>query len=176
MVNKIFSEDEINIYDFTYRNSSALISMLSDFEEIAWISRTNGFKEGVIKTTNIRSLNLENRHLYTSFVSEVKSYMQEKSMSFVFPLENIFVKVIPDTYYSQQFLNPGLFDTISILYVVNDGHTGSQINFINKNISIPLVKNNLLIFPSSEEYIYKLEGVEFGELIVGISYVEVGNV
>lgn len=176
MVNKILSQDEINIYDFTYRNSEVLNNMLSDFEEIVWISRANGFKEGVIKTTNIRSLNLENRHLYTSFVSEVKSYMQEKSMAFVFPLENIFVKIIPDTYYIQQFLNPGLFDTISILYVVNDSHSGSQINFINKNLSIPLAKNNLLIFPSSEEYVYKLEGVQSGELIVGISYVEVENV
>lgn len=176
MVNKILSQDEINIYDFTYRNSEVLNNMLSDFEEIVWISRANGFKEGVIKTTNIRSLNLENRHLYTSFVSEVKSYMQEKSMAFVFPLENIFVKIIPDTYYIQQFLNPGLFDTISILYVVNNSHSGSQINFINKNLSIPLAKNNLLIFPSSEEYVYKLEGVQSGELIVGISYVEVENV
>lgn len=176
MPNKIFSEQEINVYNFEYRNSLLLNNMLSDFEEVVWIERTTGFKEGVIKTTNMRNLNLENRHLYTSFVSEVKSYMEEKSMSFVFPLENIFIKILPNTFYNQQFLNPGLFDTISIIYIVNDGHVGSKINFINKDISIPLAKNNLVIFPSSEEYVYKLEGVESGELIAGIAYVEVERV
>ena len=66
--------------------------MLSDFEEIAWVNRPNGFKEGVIKTTNLKNLNLENRHLYVSFISEINSYLKEKSLSFAFPIENLFIK------------------------------------------------------------------------------------
>ena len=53
---------------------------------------------------------------------------------------------------------------------------GSTINFTNKNISLPIEKGNLIIFPSSEEYVYTIGQVNSGELIVGISYVEVQNV
>jgi len=176
MINKIFAEQDINVYNFTYRNDQSLMSMLSDFEEIAWVNRPNGFKEGVIKTTNLKNLNLENRHLYVSFISEINSYLKEKSLSFAFPIENLFIKILPETSYSQQFLNPGLIDTVSVLYVANKSHTGSSINFINKNISIPLLKGNLIIFKSSEEYAYTIGEVDSGELIIGTSYVEVKNV
>lgn len=175
MVNKIFSQNEVNVYSFLYINDTKLQSMLSDFEEIAWIERVNGFKEGVIKTTNLKNLNLENRRLYISFISEINSYLHDKSLAFVFPLENLFLKITPETFYSQEFLNPGLTDTISIIYVVNDAHGGSKITFLNKNFSIPLLKGNLIIFPSGEDYIYKISEVSSGELIVGISYLEVKN-
>ncbi len=175
MTNKIFSGHEINIYDFPYRNSETLISMLSDFEEIVWADRTNGFKEGIIKTSNLKNLNLENRHLYIGLIPCVNSYLKEKSMKFVFPIENIFIKVLPETSYSQKFTNPGLIDTISILYVVNDNHTDSSITFLNKNLSIPLAKGNIIIFPSSEEYTFTIGGLSAGEIIIGLSYVEVSN-
>jgi hypothetical protein len=61
MVNKIFSEQDISVYSFSYIRDTDLQVMLSNFEEIAWIERVNGFKEGVIKTTNFKNLNLENR-------------------------------------------------------------------------------------------------------------------
>jgi hypothetical protein len=176
MINKIFTEQDINVYDFVYNNDDVLLPMLSNFEEIAWVDRTGGFKEGIIKTTNLKNLNLENRHLYISFISEINSYLKEKSLSFVFPIENLFIKMLPETSYFQQFLNPGLIDTVSVLYVVNNSHTGSSINFINKNISIPLLKGNLIIFKSSEEYAYTIGEVDSGELIIGNSYVEVENV
>jgi len=175
MVNKIFSQHEINLYDFSYINDLALQQMLSSFEEISWIDRVNGFKEGVIKTTNLRNLNLENRRLYVSFISEINSYLHDKSLSFVFPIENVFLKISPETSYAQEFLNPGLRDTLSIIYVVNDNHPGSNITFLNKNLSIPLLKGNLIIFPSLEEYAYRISEVSSGELIVGVSYVEVKN-
>jgi predicted nuclease of predicted toxin-antitoxin system len=175
MINKIFTEQDINVYNFTYRNDQSLMSMLSDFEEIAWVNRPNGFKEGVIKTTNLKNLNLENRHLYVSFISEINSYLKEKSLSFAFPIENLFIKILPETSYSQQFLNPGLIDTVSVLYVANDNHTESKITFLNKDISIPLEKGNLIIFKSSEDYSYSVGQVNTGELILGISYVEVEN-
>jgi len=176
MINKIFTEQDINVYDFVYNNDDVLLPMLSNFEEIAWVDRTGGFKEGIIKTTNLKNLNLENRHLYISFISEINSYLKDKSLSFVFPIENLFIKILPETSYSQQFLNPRLIDTVSVLYVVNNSHTGSSINFINKNISIPLLKGNLIIFKSSEEYAYTIGEVDSGELIIGTSYVEVKNV
>jgi predicted nuclease of predicted toxin-antitoxin system len=175
MINKIFSEHDINIYDFTYRNNQNLLNLLSNFEEIGWVNRGNGFKEGIIKTTNLKNLNLENRHLYISFISQIKSYLEEKSLTFVFPIENIFIKILPETSYEQQFTNPGLIDTISILYIVNENHSGSTIKFINKDITVPLLKGNLIVFPSSEEYTYSLGEVNEGEMIVGISYVEVKN-
>jgi len=59
MVNKIFSEQDISVYSFSYIRDTDLQVMLSNFEEIAWIERVNGFKEGVIKTTNFKNLNLE---------------------------------------------------------------------------------------------------------------------
>ena len=175
MVNKIFSQHEISLYDFSYINDLALQQMLSSFEEISWIDRVNGFKEGVIKTTNLKNLNLENRRLYVSFISEINSYLHDKSLSFVFPIENVFLKISPETSYAQEFLNPGLRDTLSIIYVVNDNHPGSSITFLNKNLSIPLLKGNLIIFPSLEEYAYRISEVSSGELIVGVSYVEVKN-
>lgn len=176
MINKIFTEQDINVYDFIYSNDEVLFSMLSDFEEIAWVDRPNGFKEGIIKTTNLKNLNLENRHLYVSFISEINSYLKEKFLSFVFPIENLFIKIILGSSYTQQFLNPGLIDTISIIYVVNSDHLGSTINFTNKDISLPLEKGNLIIFPSSEDYVYTIGQVNSGEMILGISYVEVQNV
>jgi hypothetical protein len=175
MVNKIFSQHEISLYDFSYINDLALQQMLSRFEEVSWIDRVNGFKEGVIKTTNLRNLNLENRRLYVSFISEINSYLHDKSLSFVFPIENVFLKISPETSYAQEFLNPGLRDTLSIIYVVNDNHPGSSITFLNKNLSIPLLKGNLIIFPSLKEYAYRISEVSSGELIVGVSYVEVKN-
>lgn len=175
MVNKIFSQHEISLYDFSYINDLALQQMLSNFEEISWIDRVNGFKEGVIKTTNLKNLNLENRRLYVSFISEINSYLHDNSLSFVFPIENVFLKISPETSYAQEFLNPGLRDTLSIIYVVNDNHPGSSITFLNKNLSIPLLKGNLIIFPSLEEYAYRISEVSSGELIVGVSYVEVKN-
>lgn len=175
MVNKIFSEYDINVYSFPYIRDEELQQMLSNFEEISWIERVNGFKEGVIKTTNFKNLNLENRRLYISYISEINSYLHDKSLAFVYPIENVFLKIIPETSYTQEFLNPGLIDTISIIYVVNSHHVGSNITFLNKDLSIPLSKGNLIIFPSSEEYKYKLSEVSSGEMIVGISYVEVKN-
>lgn len=175
MVNKISSQYDINIYNFSYINDTALQQMLLDYEEIAWIERVNGFKEGVIKTTNLKNLNLENRRLYISFISEINSYLHDKSLAFVFPMENVFLKIIPEDSYTQEFLNPSLIDTISVIYVVNDSHAGSNITFLNKNLSIPLVKGNLIIFPSLEEYSYKISDVSSGEMIVGVSYVEVKN-
>ena len=175
MVNKIFSEHDISVYNFSYINDTALQQMFSNFEEISWIERVNGFQEGVIKTTNLKNLNLENRRLYVSFISEINSYLHDKSLAFVFPIENVFLKIIPETSYNQDFLNPGLTDTISIIYVASDRHLGSSITFLNKDLSIPLLKGNLIIFPSSEEYKYSLSGVSSGEMIVGISYVEVKN-
>jgi hypothetical protein len=175
MINKISSQHEINLYDFSYVNDLTLQQMLSSFEEVSWIDRVNGFKEGVIKTTNLKNLNLENRRLYVSFISEINSYLHEKSLSFVFPIENVFLKIIPETSYAQEFLNPELTDTLSIIYVVNDNHAGSNITFLNKDMSIPLSKGNLIIFPSGEDYKYKISEVSSGELIVGVSYVEVKN-
>jgi hypothetical protein len=175
MINKISSQHEINLYDFSYVNDLTLQQMLSSFEEVSWIDRVNGFKEGVIKTTNLKNLNLENRRLYVSFISEINSYLHEKSLSFVFPIENVFLKIIPETSYAQEFLNPGLTDTLSIIYVVNDNHAGSNITFLNKDMSIPLSKGNLIIFPSGEDYKYKISEVSSGELIIGVSYVEVKN-
>jgi len=146
MINKIFTEQDINVYDFVYNNDDVLLPMLSNFEEIAWVDRTGGFKEGIIKTTNLKNLNLENRHLYISFISEINSYLKEKSLSFVFPIENLFIKILPETSYSQQFLNPGLIDTVSVLYVVNNSHTGSSINFINKNNIYSIIKRKFNYF------------------------------
>ena len=175
MVNKIFSEHEINVYDFLYIRDTELRSMLSNFEEISWVERVNGFKEGVVKTTNLKNLNLENRRLYVSYISEINSYLHDNSLSFVYPIENVFLKIIPETSYTQEFFNPGLRDTLSIIYVVNDNHSGSSINFLNKNLSIPLLKGNLIIFPSLEEYSYRISEVASGEIIIGVSYVEVKN-
>ena len=149
--------------------------MLSNFEEISWISRVNGFKEGIIKTTNLKNLNLENRRLYISFISEINSYLHDNSLAFVFPVENVFLKIIPEASYTQEFRNPGLIDTISVIYVANNNHSGSSITFLNKNFSIPLNKGNLIIFPSGEDYKYEISQVSSGELIVGVSYVEVKN-
>lgn len=175
MVNKIFSENEINVYDFSYIRDTSLQQMLLNFEEIAWIERVNGFKEGVIKTTNLTNLNLENRRLLVSCISEINSYLNEKSLSFVYPVENVFLKISPETLYAQEFFNPTLINTLSIIYVVNDSHTGSSITFLNKNISIPLLKGNLIIFPSIEEYAYNISTVSSGEIIVGVAYIEVKN-
>jgi hypothetical protein len=175
MVNKIFSEQDISVYSFSYIRDTELQVMLSSFEEISWIERVNGFKEGIIKTTNFKNLNLENRRLYISYISEINSYLHDRSLAFVYPIENVFLKIIPETSYMQEFLNPGLIDTISIIYIVNSNHTGSNITFLNKDISIPLSKGNLIIFPSSEEYRYKISEVSSGEMIVGVSYVEVKN-
>jgi len=175
MVNKIFSEHEINVYDFLYIRDTDLQVMLSSFEEISWVERVNGFKEGVVKTTNLKNLNLENRRLYVSYISEINSYLHDNSLSFVYPIENVFLKIIPETSYTQEFFNPGLRDTLSIIYVVNDNHSGSSINFLNKNLSIPLLKGNLIIFPSLEEYSYRISEVASGEIIIGVSYVEVKN-
>lgn len=175
MVNKIFSEHEINVYDFLYIRDTDLQVMLSNFEEISWVERVNGFKEGVVKTTNLKNLNLENRRLYVSYISEINSYLHDNSLSFVYPIENVFLKIIPETSYTQEFFNPGLRDTLSIIYVVNDNHSGSSINFLNKNLSIPLLKGNLIIFPSLEEYSYRISEVASGEIIIGVSYVEVKN-
>ena len=175
MVNKIFSEHEINVYDFLYIRDTDLQVMLSNFEEISWVERVNGFKEGVVNTTNLKNLNLENRRLYVSYISEINSYLHDNSLSFVYPIENVFLKIIPETSYTQEFFNPGLRDTLSIIYVVNDNHSGSSINFLNKNLSIPLLKGNLIIFPSLEEYSYRISEVASGEIIIGVSYVEVKN-
>lgn len=175
MVNKIFSEHEINVYDFLYIRDTELQVMLSSFEEISWVERVNGFKEGVVKTTNLKNLNLENRRLYVSYISEINSYLHDNSLSFVYPIENVFLKIIPETLYTQEFFNPGLRNTLSIIYVVNDNHSGSSINFLNKNLSIPLLKGNLIIFPSLEEYSYRISEVASGEIIIGVSYVEVKN-
>ncbi len=172
MINKIFSQEEINVYNFSYRNDVVLQSMLADFQEISWMERVNGFREGVIKTTNVKGLNLENRHLVVSFVSMVKSYLQEKSKEFIFPLENVFLKLFPETSYTQQFTNPALVDTLCIIYVANDNHAESSLTFLNKDISIPLLKGNLIIFPSSEEYAFRAGNVLSGELIIGLSYLE----
>lgn len=175
MINKIFSEQEINVYDFSYVNDVTLQQMLSNFEEIIWVERVNGFKEGIIKTTNLKNLNLENRRLNISFISEINSYLHDKSLSFVFPIENVFLKIIPESSYVQEFFNPGLIDTVSVIYVANNNHSESNITFLNKDISIPLSKGNLIIFPSLEEYKYSISGVSSGELIVGVSYIEVKN-
>jgi hypothetical protein len=175
MVNKIFSQGDVSMYSFSYINDAILQNMLSSFEEISWVDRVNGFKEGVIKTTNLKNLNLENRRLYISFISEINSYLHDKSLAFVFPMENVFLKIIPETFYAQEFLNPGLIDTLSVIYVVNDAHSGSKITFLNKDLSIPLSKGNLIIFPSGEDYTYKISEVSSGEMIVGVSYVEVKN-
>jgi hypothetical protein len=175
MVNKIFSQDDINVYDFSYIRDSDLQRMLGSFEEISWVDRVNGFKEGIIKTTNLKNLNLENRRLYVSFISEINSYLHDNSLAFVFPMENVFLKIIPETSYNQDFLNPGLVDTISVIYVANNNYSGANIKFLNKDISIPLSKGNLIIFPSGENYKYKISEVSSGELIVGVSYVEVKN-
>jgi len=175
MVDKIFSEDNISVYNFSYIRDPELQQMLANFEEISWIERVNGFKEGVIKTTNFKNLNLENRRLYISYISEINSYLHDQSLAFVFPIENVFLKIIPDASYTQEFLNPGLSDTISIIYVVNSNHSDASITFLNKDRSIPLSKGNLIIFPSGEDYKYKISEVSSGEIIVGISYVEVKN-
>lgn len=175
MINKIFSREEIDVYNFSYINDTALQQMLSSFEEIIWVDRVNGFKEGIIKTTNLKNLNLENRRLNIGFISEINAYLHDKSLAFVFPIENVFLKIIPEASYTQEFTNPGLIDTISVIYVVNDSHFESKITFLNKDISIPLSKGNLIIFPSGEDYKYKISEVSAGEMIVGISYVEVKN-
>jgi hypothetical protein len=175
MVNKISSQDDISIYEFSYIRDEDLQTLLASFEEISWVERVNGFKEGIIKTTNFKNLNLENRRLYVSYISEINSYLHDNSLSFVFPIENVFLKIIPETSYTQEFLNPGLMDTISIIYVVNSNHFDAKITFLNKDISIPLSKGNLIIFPSREDYKYKISEVSYGELIFGVSYVEVKN-
>ena len=175
MVNKIFSQDDISVYEFSYIKDADLQRLLANFEEISWVERVNGFKEGVIKTTNFKNLNLENRRLYVSYISEINSYLHDNSLSFVFPIENVFLKIIPETSYTQDFLNPGLTDTISIIYVVNNHHSDATITFLNKDMSIPLSKGNLIIFPSKEDYKYKISEVSSGELIIGVSYVEVKN-
>lgn len=172
MVNKINSNFDINTYSSLYPRDSILQQLLSDYEEVAWLERGNGFKEGIIKTANIRGLNLENRKLQLSFIEEIKSYIAEKSMEVTWFNDNIFLKIAKEVYYEQLFTNPALNDTIAQIYVVNDNHAGASIKFLNKNLAIPLVKGNLIVFPSSEEYSYRIDGVSEGELLVGICYID----
>ena len=172
MINKISSNFDINTYSSLYSRDSVLQELLSDYEEIVWLERGNGFREGIIKTANIRGLNLENRKLQTSFVEEIKSYIAEKSMAITWFNDNVFLKIEQGVYYEQLFTNPALNDTIAQIYVVNDNHTGASIKFLNKDLSIPLVKGNLIVFPSSEEYSYRIDGVSEGELLVGICYID----
>jgi len=172
MVNKLSSHFDINVYDSLYSRDSILLQLLSDYEEVAWLERGNGFKEGIIKTANIKGLNLENRKLQLSFVEEIKSYIAEKNMSITWFNDNIFLKVTQGIHYEQLFANPALNDTIAQLYVINDNYAGASITFLNKDLSIPLVKGNLIVFPSSEEYSYRIDGVSEGELLVGICYID----
>jgi hypothetical protein len=172
MINKISSNFDINTYSSLYSRDSVLQELLSDYEEVAWLERGNGFREGIIKTANIRGLNLENRKLQLSFIEEIKSYISEKSMDVTWFNDNIFLKIAQGIYYEQLFTNPALNDTIAQIYVVNDNHTGASIKFLNKDLSIPLAKGNLIVFPSSEEYSYRIDGVSEGELLVGICYID----
>jgi hypothetical protein len=172
MINKISSNFDINTYSSLYSRDSVLQELLSDYEEVAWLERGNGFREGIIKTANIRGLNLENRKLQLSFIEEIKSYIAEKSMDVTWFNDNIFLKIAQGIYYEQLFTNPALNDTIAQIYVVNDNHTGASIKFLNKDLSIPLAKGNLIVFPSSEEYSYRIDGVSEGELLVGICYID----
>lgn len=172
MVNKIDSNFDINVYSSMYSRDAILQQLLSDYEEVAWLERGNGFKEGIIKTANIRGLNLENRKLQLSFIEEIKSYIAEKSIEVTWFNDNVFLKIAQGVYYEQLFANPALNDTIAQIYVVNDNHSGSSIKFLNKDLSIPLVKGNLIVFPSSEEYSYRIDGVSEGELLVGICYID----
>ena len=172
MINKISSNFDINTYSSLYSRDSVLQELLSDYEEVAWLERGNGFREGIIKTANIRGLNLENRKLQLSFIEEIKSYIAEKSMDVTWFNDNIFLKIAQGIYYEQLFTNPALNDTIAQIYVVNDNHTGASIKFLNKDLAIPLAKGNLIVFPSSEEYSYRIDGVSEGELLVGICYID----
>jgi hypothetical protein len=166
------SNFDINTYSSLYSRDSVLQELLSDYEEVAWLERGNGFREGIIKTANIRGLNLENRKLQLSFIEEIKSYIAEKSMDVTWFNDNIFLKIAQGIYYEQLFTNPALNDTIAQIYVVNDNHTGASIKFLNKDLAIPLAKGNLIVFPSSEEYSYRIDGVSEGELLVGICYID----
>lgn len=172
MINKINSNFDINTYSSLYSRDSVLQQLLSDYEEIAWLERGNGFREGIIKTANIRGLNLENRKLQLSFVEEIKSYMAEKSMEITWFNDNIFLKIPEGIHYEQLFTNPALKDTIAQIYVVNDNYAEASIKFLNKDLTIPLAKGNLIVFPSSEEYSYRIDGVSEGELLVGICYID----
>jgi hypothetical protein len=172
MINKTSSHFDINVYDSLYSRDAILQQLLSDYEEVAWLERGNGFKEGIIKTANIRGLNLENRKLQVSFLKEIKSYIKEKGMSITWFNDNVFLKVTEGVSYEQRFVNPALNDTLAQIYVIGDSHLGSYIKFLNKDLSIPLEKGKLIVFPSSEEYSYLIDGVTSGELLVGICYID----
>ena len=172
MINKINSHLDISVYNTPYYNHTGLIALLNDNEEAAWLDRGNGFKECIIKTANIRGLNLENRKLQIDLFPELKHYCAEKSMQYFWFNDNVFLKILNETSYDQNFTNPLLQNTIVMIYVVNDGFVGGSINFVNKGFSQSLAKENLIIFPSSEEYAYSIQGVESGEMIVGISYTD----
>jgi hypothetical protein len=172
MINKTASYFDINVYDSLYSRHEVLQQLLLEYEEVAWLERGNGFKEGIIKTANIRGLNLENRKLQVSFLKEIKSYIEEKNMSITWFNDNVFLKVTEGVSYEQGFINPALNDTIAQIYVIEDNHSGASIKFLNKDLSIPLEKGKLIVFPSSEEYSYLIDGVTSGELLVGICYID----
>jgi len=172
VANKINSFFDISLYNVLNGNHEGLMPMLSSWEEVAWLERDGGYQEGIIKRGNVTGLNLENRKTHMYLVSSFLDYFNEKQINIEWVAEQVLVKFLEGSSYSQPFVNPIFKDSVCLVYVLTNSHSGGVINFLNKNLSQPMDKGNLFIFPASEEYAFSIEGVSSGEMIAAISYIE----
>lgn len=172
VTNKINSFFDISLYSVLNGNHDVLTPMLSSWDEVAWLERDGGYEEGIIKRGNVTGLNLENRKTHTYLVSSFLDYFNEKQIQIKWIGEQVLVKFSEGSNYSQPFVNPIFKDSVCLVYVLTNSHSGGVINFLNKGLSQPMDKGNLFIFPALEEYAFSIEGVSSGEMVAAISYIE----
>lgn len=171
MINKINSFSDISTYLVENSGSYNLNLVLSNYDEIAWLDRDRGYKEGIVKSANIRGLPLETRRMQIALLPYLMDYLNDKSLNMQWVHDSVFIKFLNGDSYQQLYLNP-IFETeVALIYVISEGQQGATINFINKNLSQPMEKGNLFIFPASPENAFTIEGVSSGEMIVSISYI-----
>lgn len=61
--------------------------------------------------------------------------------------------------------------TISLTYYINDEYEGGEIEFVNFNLKVKSKKNQLLIFPSSDLYMHKVNEVTDGLRYVIVQWI-----
>lgn len=166
----------INLYHNSVLDDNILEKIKND-KSIRWKTGANIFSMSLsneIKPSKYKRGHIENfpikenpdiklltREIGFSCLPAIKDYCNEYGVNFSWIQDTIFMKYEKENFINHKYYSLGYEEAdFCVIISLNNDYIGGNINFVNKDISIKLEKNQILIFPNEQEYAYDIEKIQ----------------
>jgi len=159
--------DKICIYSNVFIENNKILESINDIKNQIWIRNdvnTDEYRYGVFKYANcyigtsinndINDFKLLERKMYFCFAKYIYNYAEKYNFNYNGIIKGSFLKYTKDSFDIPHYASVAGELGISLYYFINDDYDGGEIYFPNQDITIKGKKDQLLIVPSTADFIH----------------------